>query len=140
MATILAFQSLSQMQSVWSKEDAKSMIELCRIIAVLSCTDPDTAKMLSDWVGDYKEQRKSTNQGGRNSGTYSISYEDKKILQPSDILDLQEQEEVVLFIKGQYMRANAVKARYYNNKELNEISKKCLAINDANIEAKEKKT
>ncbi len=140
IATILAFQSISQMEKVWGKEDSKSLIELCRIIAVLSCTDSDMARVLSDWIGDYKEVKKSKNQGGRNSGTYSVSYEDKKVLQPSDILDLQEQEEVVLFIKGKYMRANAVKARYYNNKELREISEKCLAINDANIEAKEKKT
>ncbi len=131
VATILAFQSLSQMQKVWSKEDAKSMIELCRIIAVLSCKDPDAARMLSDWVGDYKEQKKSINQGGRNSGTYSISYEDKKIIQPSDIFGLQEKKEVILFIKGQYMRANVVKARYYKNRELNEISRKCVRLNDA---------
>ena len=129
-ATILAFQSLSQMQTCWSKEEAKSLIELCRVIAVLSCTDVDTANMLSNWVGTYKEEKLSHNEGGKNKGTYSRSYEDKKILEPSDIMTLQDSNEVILFIKGKYYRCDVSGARYFNIKELNEISQQCVAANE----------
>lgn len=129
--TILAFQSLTQMQTVWSKEEAKSLIELCRVIAVLSCTDMDTAQMLSGWAGEYKDSKESYNLGNKqNEGSYSQSFEDKKILQPADIMTLQETGEVILFIKGKYYRTSVEGARYYNIKELNEISQKCLAANE----------
>ena len=129
IATILAFQSLNQMETVWSKEEAKSLIELCRVISVLSCTDPDTAKMFSEWAGEYKEERKSVNKGGKNEGSYSSSFDDKKILQPSDIMNLQDLNEAILFLKGQYCRCDVSKAQYFNIKELNDISQECLAYN-----------
>ena len=135
-ATILAFQSLTQMQTVWSKEEAKSLIELCRIVAVLSCTDTDTAQMLSGWAGTYKEEKKSHNMGGKNEGSYSRSFEEKKILEPADIMTLQETGEVILFIKGSYYRVPVEAARYFNIPELNQISQKCLEFNDQKEEAK----
>lgn len=128
-ATILAFQSYSQMQTCWSKEEAKSLFELCRIVAVLSCTDSETAKMLSDWAGTYKEEKQSHNEGGKNAGTYSRSFEDKKILEPVDIMTLQDTNEILLFIKGKYYRTDVSRARYFNIKELNELSQQCLAAN-----------
>ncbi len=130
VATILAFQSINQAYEHWGKENTKSLLELCRITAILSCTDPDMAKMLSDWVGDYKEERRSVNDGGKNSGSYSTSYEDKRILTQADIMTLQDKEEVLLFIKGEYFRTNVTQARYYNIPELNEISNHCLDYND----------
>ena len=130
IATILAFQSISQGQDCWGEKKTKSLIELCRVIAVLSCSDPDMARMLSDWVGEYKEMKQSVNNGGRNDGTYSSSYEDKKILTQADLMDLQEKKEVIAFVKGQYMRMDVEKARYYNIPELNQISEKCVSIND----------
>lgn len=128
-ATILAFQSYSQMQTCWSKEEAKSLFELCRIVAVLSCTDPDTAKMMSEWAGTYKEEKQSHNNGGKNDGTYSTSYDDKKILESVDIMTLQDTNEILLFIKGKYYRTDVAGARYFNIKMLNELSKSCVAYN-----------
>lgn len=127
--TILAFQGISQMQKVWGKEDAKTLIELCRIITVLSCSDPDMGRILSDWVGDFKEEKQSVNNGGRNDGTYSTSYEDRKILTQSDLMDLQEKEEVVALVKGRYMRMDVARARYYNVPDLNRISEDCVTAN-----------
>ena len=129
ISTILAFQGISQMQKVWGKEDAKTLTELCRVIEVLSCADPDMAKILSDWAGEYKEEKHSTNNIGKNDCSYSLSYEDKKILTQQDLLDLQDHKEAVAFVKGKYMRMDVEKVRYYNIPELNEISKRCLTIN-----------
>lgn len=130
ISTILAFQGISQMQKVWGKEDAKTLTELCRVIVTLSCSDPDMAKILSDWAGEYKEEKHSTNNGGKNDGTYSSSFEDKKILTQSDIMNLQDNKEAIAFVKGKYMRMDVNKARYYNIPELNKISEKCLSENE----------
>ena len=129
IATILAFQSISQGQDCWGEKKTKSLIELCRVIAVLSCSDPDMGRVLSDWVGDYKEEKQSVNNGGKNDGAYSTSYEDKKILTQSDLMDLQEKEEVVAFVKGRYMRTDVAQARYYNVPDLNRISEECVTAN-----------
>lgn len=129
-ATILAFQSISQMQTCWSREEAKSLIELCRVIAVLSCTDPDTASMLSSWAGTYKEAKESFSENSKKEGSTSISYEDKKILELSDVMTLQDKNEILLFIKGKYFRTDVSKARYFNIPELNELSKKIENFNN----------
>ena len=129
ISTILAFQGISQMQKVWGKEDAKTLMELCRVIVTLSCADPDMARVLSDWAGEYKEEKHSTNNGGKNDGTYSLSYEDKKILTQADIMDLQDNKEAIAFVKGKYMRMDVNQARYYNIPELNKISEECVTIN-----------
>lgn len=126
VSCVLAFQSLSQMQSVWSKEDADSLLEMVSAIAVLSCASTTTAKMICDWAGEYNEEKISTNNGGKNNGTYSRSYEPKKILQPSDIMKLRKLKEVILFLDGMYYRANLERAKYYNIPELNKISKRCV--------------
>ena len=126
VSTILAFQSISQMQSVWGKEDTKSLVELCRIISVLSCTDPDTANMISSWAGEYQEVRYSTNDKG---GT-TKSYESRKVLTPSDLMMLQDNNEAVLFIKGEYLRVSVARARYFKVVELNKVSTKCRRMNE----------
>lgn len=131
VATILAFQSLSQMQEVWGKDSARSLIELCRVIAVLSCTDTETAQMLSSWVGEYMEENHSVSQ----KGEVTTSYASKKILQHADIMTLQDQHEAVLFIKGKYFRTNVMGARYYKIKDLNIISEKCKRINDKEVQS-----
>lgn len=130
ISTILAFQGISQMQKVWGKEDAQSLIELCRVILVLSCADPNMAKVLSDWAGKYSEEKQSRNNGGKNDGSYSLSYEQKNIIEQDDIMNLQDQKEAIAFVKGKYMRFDVEQARYYNIQELNRISKECVTYND----------
>ena len=134
ICTILAFQSFSQAEEKWGKEKTKSLLELCRIIAVLSCTDTDMARVLGEWAGDYKEYKESVTNGGNNEGSSSVSYEDKKILTQSDIMDLQDNKEVIAFIKGKYLRMDVDGARYYNIPELNRISKACIAANKKYLE------
>ena len=123
---ILAFQSLSQMQSVWSKEDATSLVEMVSAIAVLSCTDPQTQKMICDWTGTYQEEHITTNMGKDRYGTCSRSFSEKKVLEPSDLMQLKRNQEVVLFLDGQYYCADCKGAKYFNIKELNEKSRQCL--------------
>ncbi len=128
--TVLAFQSLSQAEDVWGKEKSKTLIELCRVIAVLSCTDPDMAKVLGEWSGDYSEEKQTYNNSGKNAGNSSYSFEDKRVLTQADIMRLQENKEILAFVKGQYLRMDVDGARYYNIPTLNGISQKCITENE----------
>ena len=138
VSCVLAFQSLSQMQSVWSKEDADSLLEMVSAIAVLSCASENTAKMICSWAGDFYEEKISTNFGGKNDGSYSRSYETKKILEPTDLMKLRREKEIVLFLDGEYYRVPVEKARYFMIPELKNISERCVAahkkINDTEEE------
>ncbi|MDO4509692.1 MAG: type IV secretory system conjugative DNA transfer family protein [Lachnospiraceae bacterium] len=127
VSCVLAFQSLSQMQSVWSKEDATSLTEMVSAIAILSCSDPQTQKMICDWVGEYQEEKISTNVGGKNDGTFSRSFETKKILQPTDLMQIKNKKEVVLFLDGSYYRVNVEKAKYYMIPEILKYSERCVS-------------
>lgn len=126
VSCVLAFQSLSQMQSVWSKEDADSLLEMVSAIAVLSCASANTAKMICSWAGDYYEEKISTNFDGKNDGSYSRSYETKKILEPTDLMRLRREKEIVLFLDGEYYRVPVEKARYFMIPELRKISENCV--------------
>ena len=130
VSCVLAFQSLSQMQSVWSKEEADSLIEMVSAIAVLSCRSKTTAEMICSWAGDYQEEKISSNVGGKQDLTYSRTYDTKKVLEPVDLMQIQQNKEAILFLEGQYYRVDVDKARYYNIPELNSISKKCLEENE----------
>lgn len=127
--TCLAFQSMNQLREIWGENDAKSLFELCRIQVIFSCADEASAKMFSAWAGTYKEEKRSTTNGGKNNGQYSVSYEEKKILEHTDIMELQEKGEAVIFIRGKYYRCNATDARYYKNKRLARISEECVKAN-----------
>ncbi len=125
-ACILAFQSLSQMQSVWSREDADSLLETVAAIAVLSCASKNTAELICSWAGEYSEEKISTSYGGTSDGSTSRSFETRKILQPSDIMAIKRKKEIILFLDGEYFCVDVDKARYFNIKELKEKSEKCV--------------
>lgn len=125
VSCVLAFQSLSQMMSVWSKEDADSLLEMVSAIGVLSCRSKTTADMICSWAGEYYEEKISSNIGGKNDGSYSRSFETRKVLQPTDLMKLKRTNEIILFLDGEYYRVNVERAKYYRIPELNNISQKC---------------
>ena len=126
-SVILLFQSLSQIMSVCSKEDADALTEMVGAICVLSCRSEATTKMICNWAGEYYEESINTNCGGKNAGTYSRSYQQKKILQPSDLMSLRKDGEAILFLNGEYARVKINGAQYFNIKVINDISTKCVA-------------
>lgn len=126
VSCVLAFQSLSQIQSVWSHEESDSLLEMVGAIAVLSCASEKTAKLICSWAGEYFEEKVSTNFGGKNAGSYSVSYEAKKVLEPVDIMQLRRKKHIILFLDGEYFQVPVERARYFNIPELNKISKECV--------------
>ncbi len=128
LITILAAQTMQQIMSAWKREQALAVSDLCQIECFLSCADKESAQLICDWAGSYNEEHIQYSESYKST-SYSRSFSEKNILEPSDLMDLQEKAEAVVFIKGKYMRVDVVGARYYNRPELNKISQECLAVN-----------
>ena len=116
------------MKSVWSAEDAESLLEMVSVIEILSCASGTTAKLFCDWAGEYQEEKLTYNYGSKSNG-HSLSYETKKILQPVDLMKILSLGEAVLLMDGSYYRVNAEKARYYNIPKLKKKSEECKQQN-----------
>lgn len=131
---MLAFQSLAQAEVIYSKEQARSLMDNCRVKVICEVSDPQTAHTVSDWCGKYKE-KKETLTGGKGRHK-SYTYEDKLIVEPDALITLVKNEEVILVIsdigylrpkkcyyfKDKKISALAAKVRGYNNK-LSEVQK-----------------
>lgn len=128
LITILAAQTLQQIKSSWKKEDAKTLFELCQLMCFLSCADEESAKILCNWVGKYHEEHIQYTEGSQTS-SYSRSFNEKSILEPSDLMTIQDKGEAIVFAHNCMMRVSAQDARYYRIESLNKLSQECLAIN-----------
>ncbi|WP_022769384.1 type IV secretory system conjugative DNA transfer family protein [Butyrivibrio sp. NC2007] len=126
--TILTCQSQQQILSAWKREDAKTLFELCQLMVFLSVTDSESAKEIAGWVGNYHEESVNYTENYQSS-SYSRTFNDKPVITPDLLMNLQDKGEAVVFIHNKYMRTDAVAGRYYNIKELNDISQKCMAAN-----------
>ena len=122
----MAFQSPSQIEEVYGKETARSIQNLCRIKAILECADNPSQKVFSEMAGQYREVKTTVSEGEHGSKT-SKTYEWRKILEPADLMSLDEKEEIVLFIKGRYMRID--KHYYFEDSVLNDRYLQLIDIN-----------
>lgn len=116
----MAFQDMSQLESVYSKADARTIFNLSEITMILSCKDTETTKMLADIVGEYREEKVSRNRTAllhEGDGKQHVSEEYRKILDTSDFQDLRKKQESVLIVEGKYYRIKQL--RYYQDKALN---------------------
>ncbi len=125
----LCFQDLSQIESVYSKEDARTIFNLCEAKVILSCSDNQTNKDLSEMVGNYRETNTSVNSrlylpGGARKNE-STQYH--KILEVSDIMTLKATKEVLLIVEGSYYRIKRL--RYFENRILNKRYKELIDLN-----------
>lgn len=121
-------QSFSQLEELYGKEAARSIIDNCRIKCILSCSDPDSAKMISGWAGEFIEEKNSYKKGGL-SGTkeHSFTDEHRKVMDEKDLLLLSYENEQILFIDGNYFRTD--KIMYHAYPELNTLAKRNLISN-----------
>ncbi len=126
--TICACQSQQQILSAWKREDAKTLFELCQLMVFLSVTDSESAKDIAGWVGNYHEESVNYTESYQSS-SYSRTFNDKPVITPELLMDLQDKGEAVVFIHNKYCRTNVIQGRYYAIREFNEHSQKCLAAN-----------
>lgn len=134
VAVTTAVQDYHQLVTIMSESEAKSFMGLCRVIAILSCQDAEAANKFCALASQYKEEQASYTVGGKSNGSYNLSYQDKDILKPSDLMQTLSKQEVILFINGFYAKARVPEAQYFNLPDLNEISKRCVEENKSNKE------
>lgn len=103
----LAIQDVSQLDRIYGKETARSIVNLCEITCVLSCRDVETGKMLSEWSGKYRETKVNSNRNSIShiqSGVETVGNELRPIVELSDLMTLRESREVMLWLQGHYCR------------------------------------
>lgn len=116
VSVLMAYQDFSQIERIYSKEESRTLMNLSEITYVLSCKDSETTKILSDLIGEYKEEKISHNRTALlhcSTGKENISNEYRKIMEVADFQDLREKKEVILILYGKYFRFKQF--RYFEN-------------------------
>lgn len=107
VSAIMAYQDFSQIEKIYSKEEARTLMNLSEATYVLSCKDQETTKILSDLIGDYKEEKISHNRSGLThcaTGQENVSQEYRKIMETADFQTLREKKEAIFILYGKYFR------------------------------------
>lgn len=123
---LLAFQSLGQVEMVYSKAESKVLVDNCRVKVICEASDPETGRMVSDWAGKFKDKRETQNTGKNRNRSYS--YEDRPIIEASDLVTLTRDEEVIIVVSGiGYLRIK--KAFYFKDIILKALADKVREYN-----------
>lgn len=130
VSIMLVMQDLSQAMIIYSREEARELINLCELKCVLSCADLETCEMLSAYAGKYKEEQISVEENPelislRDRTVKTIA--EKNVLDVSDIMELRRMSEVMLIAEGRYMRFDAL--RYFEDPILGPRSDEVQKIN-----------
>jgi len=93
---------------------------------ICEASDPETGRMVSEWAGKFKDKRETQNTGKNRNRSYS--YEDRPIIETSDLVTLTRDEEVIIVVSGiGYLRIK--KAFYFKDKMLNILADKVREYN-----------
>ena len=123
---MLAFQSMAQMEVIYSKEEARVIADNCRIKVICECADPDTAKDVSAWCGNYQNKKETLNGGKNRSKSYT--YEEKPIVEQGDLITLTKKDEVILIISGiGYLRPK--KCYYFKDRKISSLAEQVREFN-----------
>lgn len=107
VSVLMAYQDFSQIERIYSKEEARTLMNLSEVTYVLSCKDNETTKILSDLIGEYQEEKVSHNRSELlhcSTGKENVSSEYRKIMEVSDFQSLREKKEAILIVYGKYFR------------------------------------
>lgn len=116
VSVLMAYQDFSQIEKIYSKEEARSLMNLSEITYVLSCKDQETTKALSDLMGEYREEKISHNRSEIlhcSDGKQNVSTEYRRIMETADFQTLRERKEAVLIVYGKWFRIQQF--RYFEN-------------------------
>lgn len=130
VSALMAYQDFSQIERIYSKEEARTLMNLSEVTYVLSCKDNETTKILSNLIGNYQEEKVShtRSQLSHNStGKENISSEYRKIMEVSDFQTLREKKEAILILYGKYFRVKQF--RYFEHPVFSKRYKEVVEAN-----------
>ena len=112
--------------SAFTENEVADLISNCPYIVVLSASSTKTQKSVCSWCGKYKARKQSWSGSGKDRNV-SVSYEEKDIVEPSDLLTLPNTGEAILISPYGYSRIK--KVPYYEDKILKPMADEIIAYN-----------
>ena len=137
VSVLMAYQDFSQIEKIYSKEEARSLMNLSEVTYVLSCKDQETTKVLSDLIGEYKEEKISHNRSAllhQSDGKQNVSEEYRKIVETADFQTLRENKEAILIVYGKYFRVKQF--RYFEHPQFLKRYQEIIMANGRKIDNK----
>lgn len=122
----LITQSTEALMSAFTENEVADLISNCPYIIVLSASSAKTQKSVCSWCGKYKV-RKTSWSGGSNDRKTTVSYEEKDIVEPSDLMTLKNTGEAILITPYGYSRVK--KVPYYEDKILKPMADEIVKYN-----------
>lgn len=121
----LITQSTEALMSAYSENEVADLISNCPYIIVLSASSVKTQKSVCAWCGKYKVRKQSWN--GSKDRKCTIAYEEKDIVEPSDLMTLKNTGEAIVITPYGYCRIQ--KVPWYKDKFLKPVAEKIIKYN-----------
>ncbi len=122
---ILISQSTEALMSAYTESEVIDIMSNCSCKIILDASSERTAKTVCGWCGKYKAKKQSWN----GNGKITVSYEEKDIVEPSDLMTLQNSGEAILISQWGYNRI--LKCPYYKEKMLCAKAEEIKKYNEA---------
>ena len=123
----LITQSTEALMSAFTENEVTDLISNCPYVIVLSASSSKTQKSVCSWCGKYKVRKTSWSGGSTKDRKTTVSYEEKDIVEPSDLMTLKNSGEAILITPYGYSRVK--KVPYYEDKILKPIAEKIVKYN-----------
>lgn len=130
---VLIAQSMEALMTAYSENEVTDLISNCSYIEVVSATSVKTQRAVCNWCGTYMARKQSWSGEGRESRV-SVSYEEKDIVQPKDLMVLPKSKEAIIITPWGYNRVK--KVPYYKDKFLKKKSDEIKKYNESIISSK----
>ncbi len=124
----LITQSTEALMTAFSENEVADLISNCPYIIVLSASSIKTQKSVCAWCGKYKVRKTSWNGGGKDR-KITVAYEEKDIVEPADLMTLQNTGEAILITPYGYCRAQ--KTPYYEDKHFRRSAEENVKYNQS---------
>lgn len=128
----LITQSTEALMSAFTENEVADLISNCPYIIVMSASSSKTQKMVCDWCGKYRIRKQSWSGSGKDM-RISTNYDEKNIVEQSDLLTLKSTGEAILVTPFGYSRVK--KVAWYEDKILKPKAMEIIKYNEAIKEA-----
>lgn len=132
----LITQSTEALMSAFSENEVADLISNCPYIIVLSAASSKTQKSVCAWCGKYRQKKQSWSGTGKDRKT-TVSYEEKDIVEPSDLMTLKNTGDAIVITPYGYNRLK--KVPWYEDKNLKPIAEKFIKYNKNIVEIQKEK-
>ncbi len=125
---LMVTQSVEALLNAYEEAQVDDLIANCTYTVVLSASTMKTQDKIISWCGKFKERKTSYSGTAGKDRKRSISYEDKDIVEASNLITLPDSGELILISPKGYNRIK--KAPYYKIPELSRHSESIIRHND----------